>query len=634
MMTKPNWRLIIGSIIILLLLFVIIYEDSLITADPYSLDRGLEYRIGNDVLKVEHPIKPNSLDKLGTDPLGRNLLSLLIKGTKITVGIAFISTIIRLAIGILISFFIKDKKKRVNNGIYYILTIILNIFIGYIIFTQPFFKELELSHSILVSGVILGIFGWGRIIISLNCRNSVYGKRNGKEINVYLKEKTPYILINFFMEMGITLFILLILGFLGITIGVNKYSTIDTNWGVMPNYNPEWGGILAIARQAIELEAYWLIVGPLFFFIISILGFLLVGKGLSQNIKNYGTIVSKRMVRIGNFISPKQYIEDIKRFSWNKARVIVKTAIIIFIILWIAPSINTGNGYDQIDKERVWKDLENIYEIQQINGINSIESKDRVGEYIAEELEKTYRLLPVFEDEYIQEINYEQEDLETKEKVVVKGRNIAAYIWGRNSNNPLVIVTNYGNELHRNGTSVAATLELARSLGEKNNKEMASRTIVFLFIDGNLDEGMGVYNILGSKNIDINSFYIYLNYLGLGDSNKIYMDTSSVFSAYKRHYRNIRNIKERAKELKIPIEQEYFNNMFIDVETFTENKVSGLALSGIGKEGYEQYTKFNEQNRNDISKIHSNILEEQIQLIMNIAIKYAWSEKPWLGDSY
>ncbi len=634
MMTKPNWILIIGSIIILLLLFVIIYEDSLITADPYSLDRGLEYRIGNDVLKVEHPIKPNSVDKLGTDPLGRNLLSLLIKGTKITVGIAFISTIIRLAIGILISLFIKDKKKRVNSGIYYILTIILNIFIGYMIFTQPFFKELELSHSILASGVILGIFGWGRIIISLNCRNSVYGTRNGKEIKVYLKEKAPYILINFFMEMGTTLFILLILGFLGITIGVNKYSTINTNWGIMPNYNPEWGGILAIARQAIELEAYWLIVGPLFFFIISILGFLLVGKGLSQNIEKYGTIVSKRMVKIGNFISPKQYVEDIKRFSWNKARVIVKTAIIIFIILWIAPSINTGNGYYQIDKERVWKDLKNIYEIQQINGINSIESKDRVGEYIAEELEKIYRLLPVFEDEYVQEINYEQEDLETKEKAVVKGRNIAAYIWGRNSNNPLVIVTDYGNELHRNGTSVAATLELARSLGEKNNKEMASRTIVFLFIDGNLDEGMGVYNALGSKNIDINSFYIYLNYLGLGDSNKIYIDTSSVLSAYKRHYRNIRNIKEGAKELKITIEQEYFNNMFIDIEAFTENKVSGLALSGIGKEGYEQYTKFNEQNRNDISKIHSNTLEEQVQLIMNIAIKYAWSDKPRLGDSY
>ncbi|WP_025640350.1 M28 family peptidase [Schnuerera ultunensis] len=633
-MTKPNWILIIGSIIILLLLFVIIYEDSLITADPYSLDRGLEYRIGNDVLKVEHPIKPNSVDKLGTDPLGRNLLSLLIKGTKITVGIAFISTIIRLAIGILISLFIKDKKKRVNSGIYYILTIILNIFIGYMIFTQPFFKELELSHSILASGVILGIFGWGRIIISLNCRNSVYGTRNGKEIKVYLKEKAPYILINFFMEMGTTLFILLILGFLGITIGVNKYSTINTNWGIMPNYNPEWGGILAIARQAIELEAYWLIVGPLFFFIISILGFLLVGKGLSQNIEKYGTIVSKRMVKIGNFISPKQYVEDIKRFSWNKARVIVKTAIIIFIILWIAPSINTGNGYYQIDKERVWKDLKNIYEIQQINGINSIESKDRVGEYIAEELEKIYRLLPVFEDEYVQEINYEQEDLETKEKAVVKGRNIAAYIWGRNSNNPLVIVTDYGNELHRNGTSVAATLELARSLGEKNNKEMASRTIVFLFIDGNLDEGMGVYNALGSKNIDINSFYIYLNYLGLGDSNKIYIDTSSVLSAYKRHYRNIRNIKEGAKELKITIEQEYFNNMFIDIEAFTENKVSGLALSGIGKEGYEQYTKFNEQNRNDISKIHSNTLEEQVQLIMNIAIKYAWSDKPRLGDSY
>ena len=58
-MTKVNWSLIVGIIIILLLLFTMIYEDSIITADPYSLDRDLEYIINRDVLKAEHPVKPN-----------------------------------------------------------------------------------------------------------------------------------------------------------------------------------------------------------------------------------------------------------------------------------------------------------------------------------------------------------------------------------------------------------------------------------------------------------------------------------------------------------------------------------------------------------------------------------------------
>lgn len=620
-MTKVNWSLIVGTIIILLLLFTMIYEDSIITADPYSLDRDLEYIINRDVLKAEHPVKPNPLDQLGTDPLGRNLFSLLIKGTKITLGIAFISTIIRLAIGVVILLIIKDRKKTYNK-IFYGFSMILNILVGYIILSQPYFNRLELNYSVVAFSIVLGILGCERVNSFLNSSSEIFTDKDNGKVKFSFKEKIPHILILFLKEIGITLFILCILGFLGITVGVNKYSTIDTRWGVIPNYNPEWGGILATAKEAINSEAYWLVVWPIIFFVIGILGFLLTARGLSYNIKNYGSIVSKGMKKIGNFVSPIQYIEDIKRFSWNKSKVIVKSIIIVLIILWIAPSINASNGYHQINGERAWKDLDNI---------NSIETKEKTAEYIAKELEKIDRLLPAFDDEYVQEIAYEQKNTETGEKELVEGKNIAAYIWGRNSNNPLVIVTNYGNELYKNGTSVAATLELARSLSEKNNQQMASRTIVFLFLDGSLKEGAGVYNVLGSKNIDINSFYIYLNYLGLEDSDELYMDTSSVFSAYRRHYRNIKNIKERAKELKIPIKQEYFDNMFEDVNVFMENKVSGLAISGIGK---DEYIELMNQNQNDINSINNNRLEEQIQFIMNIASKYAWSDKPWLGDSY
>lgn len=499
---------------------------------------------------------------------------------------------------------------------------ILNILVGYIILSQPYFNRLELNYSVLAFSIVLGILGWVRVANFLNSSSEIFTDKDNGKVKFSFKEKIPHILIVFLIEMGITLFILCILGFLGITIGVNKYSTIETRWGVIPNYNPEWGGILATAKEAIDSEAYWLVVWPIIFFIIGILGFLLTARGLYNNIKNSGSIVSKGMKKIGNFMSPKQYIEDIKRFSWNKSKVIVKSIIFVLIILWIASSIDVSNGYYQINGERAWKDLDNI---------SSIETKEKTSEYIAKELEKIDRLLPVFDDEYVQGITYEQENTETGEKELVKGKNIAAYIWGRNSNNPLVIVTNYGNELYKNGTSVAATLELARSLSAKNNQQMASRTIVFLFLDGTLEDGAGVYSALGSKNIDINSFYIYLNYLGLEDSNKIYMDTSSVFSAYRRHYRNIRNIKERAKELKILIRQEYFDNMFEDVNIFMENKVSGLAISGIGK---DEYIELVNQNQNDINSINNNRLEEQIQFIMNIASKYAWSDKPWLGDSY
>lgn len=617
-MKKTNWSLIIGNIIILLLLFTMIYEDSLITADPYSLDKGLEYTIGDQVLKAEHPIKPNHIDKLGTDPLGRNVLSLLIKGTKVTIGIAFIASLIRLIIGNLAFWITYDKRKvykKTNNFYYFFLSLALEILIGYFILNRTYFKELELYQAIWAYGIVLGIIGWTRVFYSLN--KDVFYKRNDSSNKTGIKTIFPNMAINFFLEMGIVLFTLCIFGFLGITVGVDKYVAINTKWGSIPNYNPEWGGILGIAKQAITKGKYWLIVDPLIFFTISIMGFLLVTKGLLNNIKNYGTIVSKGMKKFINFFSPKQYIEDIKRYKWNRTKVVAKSLIILMIILWIAPSANAVDEY-KINGERAWNDLETIYGSLSLEGDMTLEDKDKAAEYIASELKNTDKILPVFDEEYIQDIDGQ-------------GKNIAGYIWGKNSNNPLVIVTNYTNSLYENGTSVAATLELARSIGEKSKQEMSSRTIVFLFTDGTMEDGKGVYNALGYKNIDINSFYIYLSYLGLDDSDVLYMDTSTVSSAYRRHYKNIRNIKDTAKELKVPIKQDYFDLMFKDVEVLSENKVSGLAISGIGKDDFNVY---HGKRQDDINKIDPKKLEDQIQLMMNFTLKYAWTDKYWLGDSF
>ncbi|MFS8542146.1 MAG: hypothetical protein LOD89_08655, partial [Tissierellales bacterium] len=70
-----NLSLLIGSIILAVMLLMIIMDERLISSDPYSLDWGAEYIVEDEVIKIEHPIQPNPIDKLGTDPLGRNVLS-------------------------------------------------------------------------------------------------------------------------------------------------------------------------------------------------------------------------------------------------------------------------------------------------------------------------------------------------------------------------------------------------------------------------------------------------------------------------------------------------------------------------------------------------------------------------------
>ena len=609
-----NLALIIGNIIIGIIMLIMIMEESLIKADPYSLDFGVQYIVDNEVIKIEHPVKPNPIDKFGTDPLGRDILSTLISGTKVTVGVAFLSAIIRIILGAGISIW-RRKEKGKAIILKYILSILVSILISYGILSISFFKKLELLQAVLAYSLVIGLFGSLRVSMMVSLDKEAYENMDKKEIKDIINLMLPNISINFFKEIGISLLTLCALAFLGITIGVNKFIDIKISWGPVPNYYPEWGGLLTVAPIAAKKGAYWLISGPMIFFVMGILGFLLISKGLANNLKREGSVVSTPMRKVFNFFSPKQYIDDMKRFSWNKGRAIGKTLIIATILFLIIRPSNAGDTY-QIDGTRAWKDLEYINQVVEQYGDNSEETKNKVAEYIEEQLQSIRLLYPVFGEEFVQDIDG-------------KGKNIAGYIWGRSSNNPLVLVADYGKDFKENSTSIAALLELARSLGEKHQKGMASRTVVFLFVDGTLENGRGVSEAIGNTNIERKSFYIDLNYIGVDD--RVFIDTSTVLSESKRHYRNIRLIKGRIKDMNVPLTQEYFDGAFENTLTFMENRISGLAISGASIEEHEKYGQINLIDTNSIDRAK---FEKHTQLIMDIATRYAWSDKPWLGDRY
>jgi ABC-type dipeptide/oligopeptide/nickel transport system permease subunit len=607
-----NLSLLIGSIILAVMLLMIIMDERLISSDPYSLDWGAEYIVEDEVIKIEHPIQPNPIDKLGTDPLGRNVLSLLVAGTKVTVGIAFIATVIRTSIGVIASIYINQLRKR-TTVIQYILTLLVGILVPYLILKISYFKTLELLQAIFVYGIVIGLFGWLRISGKISLGKEDFEGIGNKGRKDLIKEIGPNIAIIFFREMGISLIILCALGLLGITIGADKYAGINTSWGPIPNYYPDWGGLLAISSQAAKKGAYWLIAFPLLFFLIGISGFFLTSRGLLYNYEKTGSIVSSPMRHIINFISPIQYIKDIKRFSWNRSTVIVKSLIIAIILTLVIRSNLYFKEMYPINLDRALKDLEYINEITKKYGANSKEARDKIAQYILDQMEGIYGLYPVFQDGFLQNVEG-------------KGKNIAGYIWGRSSNHPLLLVADYGNGF--DNTSVAALLELARSLGSKHHEQMASRTMVFLFVDGTLEDGEGLKHAIGNTNIERKSFYIDLNCIGLGD--KIFIDKSTVFSGNERHYRNVRLIQKNAKGMGIPVKQDFFDFAFQNAEVFKDNKISGLAISGISIEEYEKYNRLDESS----PTVDNSRFEKHLQYLMNIATEYSWSDKPWLGDRY
>lgn len=602
MKKKKNIALIVGIVISLLLLLLVLYYDSIIPVDSYSIDKGAEGYIYDEFFKIEHPLPPNDFDKLGTDPLGRNVFSMLIVGAKTTLGVGFLAALFKLAVALPIVYWrkesISDKLIRFfSKG----CNIVVEIIIAFFVLNLNWYKQLNLKSAIVIYALILGVIGWGRLAKSLKNKDNV----------------VPRVIANYFIEVSRVLIIQCVLGLAGITVGINKFADIKTKWGYIPNYNPEWGGMLATAGKAITSKSYWLILGPSIFFAISIIGFMLLGKGILYDVEEDKYA---KLRKIGLFFSPKEFMNQCNNLGRYWESVVFKSFVAILIVCIVVSQFHTSkyqNRY-QMDIDNIYNHIEEFSKSEYEGRLTGTTERDNAANYIADEL-KRCNITPLFEDKYIQEFDVDGG---------VKGKNIGGYMWGRNSNNPLVIVTSYdylGNDskgLYKNGTSVSAILELARNLREKSKDDMNTRTIVFLFTDGSEQNGQGINNVVGNEHVDVNSFYVYLSYLGIGNSEKVYMDTSTVSSAYNIFYDNIKVLRTRGKELDIPIKQEYLYPAFEDVQTFMEKQVCGVVISSVNKEDIFNYYK--DKKQNDFSKIDKDKLKEQSQLLLDFAVDYAW----------
>lgn len=594
---KNNIGLIIGIIISLLLFIIAINYESIIPVDAYSIDKGTEGYIGDEYFKIEHPLPPNDFDKLGTDPLGRNVLSLLIAGTRTTLFIGLLASLFKLLISISIA---NWSKEIVSNRLIKFFSkgcnIVVEIIIAFLVLNSNWYKGLELKLAILVYALTLGLIGWGRFAKSIKNKDKM----------------TSRIISNYFIEVGRVLIIQFVLGIAGITVGVNKFANIETKWGFIPNYNPEWGGMLATANKAISTKSYWLIIGPTICFAIAIIGFILLGKGILYDVEADSY---RKLKKIGLFFSPKEFISHFKNLSRYWESVVLKSLVAILIVCAIIGQLHI-NKYKNSYQENLDYAYKHIEELSKCEG----SGRDKVANYIAYQLKK-YNISPLFENEYIQEFDVD---------VGVKGKNVGGYIRGRNSTKPLVLVTSYddlgveGKGLCKNETSVAAILEIARNLKEKSKEKMNTRTIVFLFADGSEQNGQGVRNVVGNEYVDVNSFYMHINYLGLGEGNRLYMDTSTVNSAYNIFYKNIKGLKLRSKELGIPIKQEYLYPAFADVQSFMKEDVSGISLSTIDTSDIIEYNSG--KNKYDLNNIDKENYSEQLQLLLDYVVDYAWTD--------
>lgn len=302
-MKKSNLPLIIGSIILILILVVMIFPEMLTDKSPYTLQH-MRFLHENGKLGVERaPFPPDKDFLLGSDDLGRDILSYIIYGTRLTILLGVLVAIGQFIVAIPLALYggfgnsiAKSAIKQFNV----IFSAIPALLISIIILQLDFFVSLDKQNSIIAFVLVLSAVGWpklGNLIMERveAIRQQPFikgeiavGKRSYKiALENVLPHLAPELVILFFMEIARNLSMIMQLGIFGVFVG-NLKIIADPSSGIPINTNvsvePEWASMLSASRNLISM-APWAVIFPAIAFFISVLGFNLFGEGLRKKIQ-------------------------------------------------------------------------------------------------------------------------------------------------------------------------------------------------------------------------------------------------------------------------------------------------------------------------------------------------------------
>jgi peptide/nickel transport system permease protein len=252
-----------GGVVILVLGIVSTFPSVFAPADPSRID----------TTRILAP--PSSAHPLGTDELGRDVLSRMVHGTRISLQVGFVAVGISTAIGLLVG---------LSGGYFGGRTdAILMRFVDVMLCFPTFFLILSviafLGPSIYNIMFVIGLTSWmgvARLVraetLSLKERDFVAAARaqGAGDARIIVRHILPNALAPVLVSatLGVAGAILVESGlsFLGI--------------GVQPP-TPSWGNILTAGKDNIE-SAWWLSLYPGLAILVTVLGYNLLGEGIQE----------------------------------------------------------------------------------------------------------------------------------------------------------------------------------------------------------------------------------------------------------------------------------------------------------------------------------------------------------------
>jgi len=256
-----NKLAVAGGIIVAVLFFVAILAPLVSPYDPNDIDR-------------KHILEPPGIQHpLGTDDLGRDVLSRMIWGSQISLSVGFVAVGISVVMGMIFGSLSGYYGGWMDRIIMRFIDIMLSVPTFFLILAVIAF----IGSSIWNIMIIIGITSWmgvARLVraefLSLKEREYVLAARAVGASNMRIIFR--HIMVNSLAPVLVSA----VLGIAGAVLVESSLSFLGI--GVQPP-TPSWGNILTLGKDNME-TAWWLSVFPGLAILITVLGYNLLGEGV------------------------------------------------------------------------------------------------------------------------------------------------------------------------------------------------------------------------------------------------------------------------------------------------------------------------------------------------------------------
>ncbi|MBI9051161.1 MAG: ABC transporter permease subunit [Anaerolineaceae bacterium] len=304
-----NPALMIGTILVGAFFVLAIFGKSWAPLHPFET---------HSIMTIEGviqapPFAPSSMFTWGTDPIGRDILSLILSGARQTFALAVLGMIARLVLGITIGMVAGWWQ---NSWLDRTINALIGVWAAFPItfFAMILIQALGIEKGMGVFVLTLCVVGWGEIaqyvrsqviaqkpLLHIEAARSIGANTIQLLKNHIFPQLFPSLIVLSVMEIGSVLMLLAELGFLNVFMGGGFRAEIGETGRMIPvvyyfSDVPEWGAMLANIRSYWR-SSPWMAWYPGMFFFIAILSFNVFGEGLRNFIEESKINISRLLNR-------------------------------------------------------------------------------------------------------------------------------------------------------------------------------------------------------------------------------------------------------------------------------------------------------------------------------------------------